>query len=49
MTLPDTSHLTPEDAALFVALYLERNTVSRGELARVRWDIEMSHTDRQAA
>lgn len=40
MRLPDTSHLAPEDAELLEALYVERNCVSRGELARVRWDAE---------
>jgi hypothetical protein len=34
--LGDLSHLTDEDAELYAALYLERNRVSRGELARVR-------------
>lgn len=43
LTLPDTSHLSPEDAELFVALYLERNYVSRGEAQRVRVDVERSH------
>ena len=42
LRLPDTSHLSPEDAELFVALYLERNYVSRGELARVRRDVTES-------
>jgi hypothetical protein len=28
-------HLAPEDADLYRALYLERNTVSRGEAQRV--------------
>lgn len=37
---PNTGHLPPEHAELLVALYLERNTVSRGELARVRNNAE---------
>lgn len=40
MKLPDTSHLCTEDAELLEALYIERNAVSRGELARVRWNAE---------
>ena len=40
MRLPDTSHLTPEDAALLQDLYVERNTVSRGEAARARHDAQ---------
>jgi hypothetical protein len=36
MQLPDTSHLSPEDAELLEALYVERNAVHRSELARVR-------------
>lgn len=38
LRLPDTSHLAPEDAELFEALYLEHNYVSRGELQRVQVD-----------
>jgi hypothetical protein len=48
-TLPDTSHLSPEDAELFVALYLERNAVSWGEAARVRADIARTEQRRRAA
>jgi hypothetical protein len=40
LRLPDTSHLSAEDAELFEQLYIERNYVSRGELARVRVDRE---------
>lgn len=37
MRTPDTSHLTPEDAELATALYLERNRgITRAELDRVR-------------
>lgn len=51
MTLPDTSHLAPEDAELLRALYLERNAVSRGEAARVRWNATTvrGYHDRRAA
>jgi hypothetical protein len=31
----DLSHLAPEDAELYRALYLERNAVPRGEAQRV--------------
>jgi hypothetical protein len=34
--LGDLSHLTDEDAELYASLYLERNRVSREELAQVR-------------
>jgi hypothetical protein len=46
---PDTSHLSPEDAALLEALYLERNTVSRGELARVRNNVALARAADRAA
>jgi len=36
INLGDLSHLAPEDAELYAALYAERNMVSRGELARVQ-------------
>ena len=34
--LGNLDHLSDEDAELYAVLYLERNWVSRGELARVR-------------
>ena len=40
--LGDLSHLSPEDAELYVALYAERNLVSRGEAVRVRNDAAYS-------
>lgn len=49
MKMPDTSHLAPEDAELLEALYLERNAVSRGELARVRWDAECAREGHRGA
>lgn len=36
MRTPDTAHLSPEDAELVRALYLERNRVGVAELASVR-------------
>lgn len=46
---PDTTHLSPEDAELLEALYRERNTVSRGELAKVRHNAELSRAAARAA
>lgn len=40
MNLGPLDHLTPEDAALYAALYAERNYVPRGEAARVRRDAQ---------
>lgn len=40
LKLPDTSHLSPEDAELFEALYIERNWLTRGELQRLQADMQ---------
>lgn len=45
MRTPDTSHLCAEDAELLTALYIERNGVSRGELARLRWDVRWTREE----
>lgn len=45
MRTPATGHLSPADAELLRALYLERNRVDPSELARVRANAARQQVD----
>jgi hypothetical protein len=45
INLGDLSHLCPEDAELYAALYRERNGASRGEVVRVHLAAEQARRD----